>query len=274
MSMKYWNTSVMSAALGIGLLLGLVDSIFDYLYVYGAEEPYLTYLLTDWPAYEFFWRGSFLVVSLLAGVGCSYLLNTRLASERVFKDLFDAVIPVCITNNDHEIVLANKGYFEVFGHGGDGENRTKCFESRPGPRCKTEDCPLEKIAHGGRKTYACESTKVEADGSERTFIVTATPHHDGAGRQIGIVECFQDITERRKLEREKELLIADLKQSRSKVKTLSGFLPICARCKKIRDDKGFWSQVETYLGQHSDAEFSHSICPECAARHYGKLSKA
>jgi hypothetical protein len=52
------------------------------------------------------------------------------------------------------------------------------------------------------------------------------------------------------------------------VRILSGLLPICASCKRIRDDQGYWSQIEHYLGQHTEAEFSHGICPECASRLY------
>jgi HAMP domain-containing protein len=57
----------------------------------------------------------------------------------------------------------------------------------------------------------------------------------------------------------------------AEIKTLSGLLPICASCKKIRDDKGYWKQIEGYIMAHSDAEFSHSICPECAAKYYPNL---
>ena len=61
---------------------------------------------------------------------------------------------------------------------------------------------------------------------------------------------------------------AELRQALSEVKTLSGFLPICASCKKIRDDNGYWNQIEAYISEHSDAEFSHGICPECAEKLY------
>lgn len=65
----------------------------------------------------------------------------------------------------------------------------------------------------------------------------------------------------------------DLKISLEKVKLLSGFLPICASCKKIRDDDGYWQEVELYIRNHSQAEFSHSICPDCAGKLYGELGK-
>jgi len=72
---------------------------------------------------------------------------------------------------------------------------------------------------------------------------------------------------------EREKLITDLQTALAKVKQLSGFLPICASCKKIRDDKGYWSQVEEYIRDHSEVEFSHGICPDCAVKIYGKYYK-
>ncbi len=67
-----------------------------------------------------------------------------------------------------------------------------------------------------------------------------------------------------KLEMEHQQLLADLKETLAKIKRLSGMLPICASCKKIRDDKGYWNQVENYIRKHSEVEFTHGLCPECA----------
>ncbi len=80
-----------------------------------------------------------------------------------------------------------------------------------------------------------------------------------------------EIGDRRKAEEEKEKLIVDLKNAIKKVKKLSGLLPICASCKKIRDDKGYWNQLEDYIRKHSEAEFSHSVCPDCAKKLYPEL---
>ncbi len=70
--------------------------------------------------------------------------------------------------------------------------------------------------------------------------------------------------ERKRTENEKAQLIERLQLALSEIKTLSGFLPICACCKKIRDDQGYWRQVEVYIRDHTEAELSHSFCPECA----------
>jgi hypothetical protein len=78
-----------------------------------------------------------------------------------------------------------------------------------------------------------------------------------------------EIEERKLAQIEKDKIIVELKDALLKVKTLSGLLPICATCKKIRDDNGYWNQIESYIKVHSEAEFSHGICPECSDKLYG-----
>jgi hypothetical protein len=67
--------------------------------------------------------------------------------------------------------------------------------------------------------------------------------------------------------------VTELQQAMTKVKQLSGLLPICVSCKKIRDDTGYWNQIEAYVKTHSEAEFTHGICPECARKLYGDLAE-
>ncbi|MEJ2587553.1 MAG: HAMP domain-containing protein [Deltaproteobacteria bacterium] len=85
-------------------------------------------------------------------------------------------------------------------------------------------------------------------------------------------QLTSEMEERKRIEEERENLIRELKDALSEVKKLSGLLPICANCKKIRDDKGYWNHVESYIKAHSEAEFSHGICPECAKKLYPELS--
>ncbi|MGD9017252.1 MAG: hypothetical protein PVH30_07695 [Desulfobacterales bacterium] len=84
-------------------------------------------------------------------------------------------------------------------------------------------------------------------------------------------DISKEIEDRRKVQIENDALIVELKEAVSRVKTLSGLLPICTSCKKIRDDQGYWKQIETYIHDHSDAVFSHSICPECSKTLYPDL---
>jgi len=88
------------------------------------------------------------------------------------------------------------------------------------------------------------------------------------GSSPAFVAIILDITERKRADQKREKLLNDLQEALSKVKKLGGLLPICASCKKIRDDKGYWNQIEAYICNHSEAEFSHSICPECARKLY------
>ncbi len=81
-------------------------------------------------------------------------------------------------------------------------------------------------------------------------------------------ELKTQIAEREKAQKERENLILDLQEALAEVKTLSGLLPLCASCKKVRDDKGYWRQIEAYIQDHSEAEVSHGICPECAKVFY------
>ena len=78
----------------------------------------------------------------------------------------------------------------------------------------------------------------------------------------------KEIDERKRIEKEREKLISELQMAMAEVKKLSGFLPICSSCKKIRDDEGYWNQIESYIRDHSEAEFSHGICPECVKKLY------
>ena len=86
---------------------------------------------------------------------------------------------------------------------------------------------------------------------------------DDQGMPVKFRTLIRDITERVEAEREMERLIEELQDALAQVKTLKGLLPICASCKKVRDDDGYWSRLDAYLGEHSNVEFSHSICPDC-----------
>jgi PAS domain S-box-containing protein len=89
------------------------------------------------------------------------------------------------------------------------------------------------------------------------------------GRKL-LCSIVHDISKRKALEVEREKLIIELKNALDEIKTLKGIVPICSSCKKIRDDKGYWNQLESYIEKHSGAAFSHGICPGCSDKLYGK----
>ncbi|HLE17567.1 MAG TPA: PAS domain-containing protein [Syntrophales bacterium] len=106
------------------------------------------------------------------------------------------------------------------------------------------------------------------DGSVIPVLLNATTVKDDNGKFLMSRTTFFDITEARKARSELMEKNRELNDALSKVKLLSGLLPICASCKKIRDDDGYWNSVEKYIGEHSEAAFTHSICPDCARRLY------
>lgn len=107
-------------------------------------------------------------------------------------------------------------------------------------------------------------------GENRNFHVevAASSVTSGSGAVVGRMASFVDITRRKEIEAEKDNLILRLHDALKRIRTLRGIIPICAACKKIRDDQGIWNQIETYIRDHSDADFSHSICPECSKKLY------
>jgi PAS domain S-box-containing protein len=85
-----------------------------------------------------------------------------------------------------------------------------------------------------------------------------------------VIQCnIRDITLRKRIEEERRKLTYDLQDALTKIKRLTGLLPICASCKKIRDDKGYWNELEAYISEHSEAEITHGFCPDCLKNLYG-----
>ena len=113
-----------------------------------------------------------------------------------------------------------------------------------------------------------EPLRFQDERAGRHFDNNIYPVFDNDGKIRALAIFAKDITET-KLAEEKLLEERDkLKAALAKIKKLSGMLPICSSCKKIRDDKGYWNQIESYIRKHSDAQFSHGICPQCAEELY------
>ena len=105
-------------------------------------------------------------------------------------------------------------------------------------------------------------------GERRWHLTSRVPLIDNQGNVTGLVGIARDITEHKRAEAERERLIKELQDAIADIRTLSGLVPICASCKKIRDDKGYWTQLEAYLQAHSQARFSHGVCPDCMKKLY------
>jgi PAS domain S-box-containing protein len=106
------------------------------------------------------------------------------------------------------------------------------------------------------------------DGTIRWIHVRGFPLRDERGAVRRIVGISQDVTDRKEAELAKATLIKELQQALAEIKTLRGLVPICAWCKKIRDDAGFWQRLEDYLRAHTEWEFTHGVCPDCLLQQF------
>jgi transcriptional regulator with GAF, ATPase, and Fis domain len=124
---------------------------------------------------------------------------------------------------------------------------------------------LVKISHKGNPLGILEVDNICFPEYKEHYLNLALSIVDVCGLAIENAKKYQQIKNSEyRLRQEKE----KVEEALAKVKKLSGLLPICSHCKKIRDDKGYWNQIENYIHEHSEAEFSHSICRECAKKHY------
>ena len=181
--------------------------------------------------------------------------------KAVFNNSLDAII--IVHAESFRIIGVNRAGLEMVGYDRDdllGKPFSILFPAESG---LSDRELLEKI-----KIYGPVLTQdfLLADGRIRPMDLTVTLVT--WGREKAFLATFRDIEDRLRAEEERERIIADLRDALSKIKTLSGLLPICASCKKIRDDKGYWNKIEIYIRNHSNADFTHSICPECARELY------
>lgn len=166
----------------------------------------------------------------------------------------------------YEVRLANYA-----AHKGDLREKTTCYALSHGldRPCSGGDhpCLLNKVKETGQPVLL-EHAHRERDGKSRDVEVHGYPVFDDTRKLVQVIEYCIDISDRKQAAQERETLITDLQKALHEVRTLSGLLPICSSCKKIRDDKGYWNNLELYISAHSEAEFSHGLCPDCAQRLY------
>lgn len=129
--------------------------------------------------------------------------------------------------------------------------------------------PFTRVKERGGFIEWTSQTWLRSKSGGRTPVdYTAAPIRHPDGTLTGVVVVFRDITARQQAEEERERLISELQESLAKVKQLSGLIPICASCKKIREDRNYWTAVEAYVASHSEAKFSHTVCPDCLRKLY------
>lgn len=185
------------------------------------------------------------------------LATAHLAS--IVETCDDAIISQTLGGT---ILSWNSGAERMFGYTAEdmvGESS----ESLVPPEQHQEISAIRDVIENGRRVERIETLRLRRDGTPIDVSITVSPIKNSDGQIHGASIVLRDITERKRQEKERLRLIDELTQALKHVKTLNGLLPMCASCKKIRNDSGYWEQVETYIRSRSNAEFTHGICPDC-----------
>ncbi len=205
-------------------------------------------------------------------------------------------IKILVTDDDSNVLLLEtmlleeEGY-EVFQAGSGKECLSAALEHRPDiilldvmlpDMTGLEVCRKIKEDEALRDTFVIlvsgilVSSEFQADGLETGADGYMTKPIDNAeflARVRSVVRIKRTEGALREKEREQAALISELHNALGEIKTLKGFLPICVSCKKIRDDQGYWNQLEAYISDHSDAVLTHGVCPECAEDYRAQIRR-
>ena len=179
-----------------------------------------------------------------------------------FERLFNAMPEgIALIDETGHLRNVNKAYEHIFGFSRDEVlGRSVTSINVPEEYITEVTDSLEAVMNG--VGISLETRRLRKDGSPIDLSIIATPVELG-GDQRMVYAIYRDITQRKRSEKEREELIEQLQKAIAEVKTLSGLLPVCAWCKKVRDDQGYYHQIETYIAAHSGATFTHGICPDC-----------
>jgi len=248
-------------------LVGLVLIIFDVL----MESTLLKEMGRD--DHELIMRVVILLSFFSFGLVVSRKFYTSRQAEKqaaqasLFLQQLINAIPAPVFYKDHNYVYTgcNKSFAEFLGKPATEIVGKTVFELAPKHLAEVYHAKdRELMEKPGVQIY--ESKVKGGTTDERSVIFHKATFNDAEGNVNGMIGVILDITELRLTEAEREKLIVELQDAIDKVKVLSGFLPICGTCKKIRNDSGYWQQIEGYIREHSQAVFSHSICPDCAKK--------
>ena len=199
-------------------------------------------------------------------------LETLRESERHYRVLLDeSNDPTFSFYEDGTYRYANKAFAKGVGRSRDEIVGRKIWDLFDRDEADKRFAIVKKVFATG-KTEEIE-VRVPLPSGDTYYLTTAKPILGEDGTVETVICTSKNITKRKQAEdaikEEHDRLLAAM----SDIKTLSGLLPICASCKKIRDDKGYWNQIERYIQKHSDATFSHGICPDCVANLYPQMNK-
>jgi PAS domain S-box-containing protein len=194
------------------------------------------------------------------------LLKDKISWQRLFiKESRDGIV---IVDANAKVREANKRFADMLGYPMEEIHQLHVWDWD----AKFQKGELLKMAQAvDNLGHHFETRHRRKDG---TLIDVELSNNGAFYRGQKLIFCIcRDITDKKKAVKEREKLIQDLKEALAEIKTLRGILPLCSFCKKIRDDEGYWEQVDIYINKNSEADISHGICPDCMKKHYPDVYK-
>lgn len=186
-------------------------------------------------------------------------------SQDVLSIVYDAINStvggLIITDTMGNICFANPSFCKMFEYKQEdiiGKNAAELFATKE-VRKFSDVISIIDISKEDTEEFIVQ----KSDGSTFSVEVSASIVTSSSNQISGRMASFVDVTLRKEIENDRENLISKLQKALDTINTLKGIIPICSYCKKIRDDKGAWDQMESYISAHSEAQFSHGVCPEC-----------
>jgi PAS domain S-box-containing protein len=206
----------------------------------------------------------------VASIVAAEQLGAESGIGTIILDILDALpFYVLLVDEHHEILLANRAVRDAFGLEPSQLLGGFCPKVIHGQDAPFPGCPLEAALVSGQPVV-CE-TLDEKSGRWMESAIYPTRHRTAAGLRV-FFHLVRDISDRKRAEQERNALAANLSDALAKV--ISGFIPICANCRRIRDAEGEWNAVESYIASRTGAEFTHGICPACAEQLYGSRRRS
>ncbi len=186
-------------------------------------------------------------------------------SEIRYRFLFEnSMDGILLTAPDGRIFDANPSACSIL-----GRTREQIIAARREGLLDISDPALAPMIEERKRTGRVhgELTARRPDGSFFPMEISSAIFSDADGNEFTCM-IIRDVSIRKQAEAEREHLLVELSDAVAKIKTLTGLLPICSSCKKIRDEAGHWTAIELYVRDRTEADFSHGICPECLKRLY------
>jgi PAS domain-containing protein len=221
-----------------------------------------------------------LLISIFMLIGVAWIAPHFLSIRRSEKEMESAKIKaeeehakaeaimaaigdgISIQDRDLTIVYQNETLIASFGdHRGE-----KCYHAYNQTGTPCNSCPVLAAFKDGA-IHTTELTYPTKKGISY-FEATTSPLRNAIGEITAGIMVIRNVDQRKMMEKEREILIHDLNEALANIKTLHGLIPTCASCKKIKNAKGNWEPMESYIQKHSEAQFSHGICPECTKKLY------